>query len=101
MKKIIVFVGLCIIGYTIYAQLREQDVFSKNEVVWYGIDFSKSKFIGSFENIKGAYPITAQEMINVYIPAWNDLFVNEPYNFDLENTFWKKSVYYDLKSVDY
>lgn len=100
MKKIIVYSALCVFGIIIYQQIETKDVFSQNEVVWYGLDFSKSKFIGSFENIKGTMPIDAFELRESYIPAWNSLVVSEPNNFDIKKTFWKKDVYYDLKSVE-
>jgi hypothetical protein len=100
MKKLIIYSVLFVCGVVVYAQLKPKDIFSQNEVVWYGLDFSKSKFIGSFENLKGTVPISAEELIMSYIPAWNNLIVSEPLNFDIENTFWKKSVYYDLKSVE-
>ena len=98
-NKLILSIGIIISSIVGFAQLKTQDVFNKTELVWYGLDFSKSKFVGKFETIKGAKPINSYELINKYIPSWNEIIVNEPYNFDLENTFWEKNIYYDLSPV--
>lgn len=100
MKKIIIYSVLSLFGVALYTQLKPKDVFSQDEVVWYGLDFSKTKFIGSFENVKKIRPINDFVLRDIYIPAWNHLIVNEPTNFDIKRTFYKKSVYYDLRSVE-
>jgi hypothetical protein len=100
MKKIIIYSVSCLFGIALYTQLKPKDVFSQDEVVWYGLDFSKTKFIGSFENVKKIRPINDYVLKDIYIPAWNHLIVNEPTNFDIKKTFYKKKVYYDLRSIE-
>lgn len=88
------------ISFGAFAQLKTKDVFNDGELVWYGLDFSRSKFVGEFETVKGAQPINAYELINKYIPGWNQLIVNEPANFDLKSAFQKKNVIYDIAPVE-
>jgi hypothetical protein len=92
--------GFLILTGTCFGQLSSKDIFENHELVWYGLDFSQAKFVGKFDQGFGRNPVNEFEIINKYIPAWNSLVVVEPRNFDLENTFWKKTVYYDLKPVE-
>lgn len=100
MKTFIIFVSAYILSFGSYAQLKTKEVFNEGDMVWYGLDFSKSKFVGDFESIKGALPINSNELVNKYIPGWNQLIVNEPANFDLKSAFQKKNVIYDMAPVE-
>lgn len=83
-----------------FAQNTAQDFLSGDEIVWYGLDFSKAKFIGAFDQGAGAAPITGYELKTKYIPAWNALIVNESAKYDLKRTFKKTSVFNDLSIVE-
>lgn len=85
---------------TCQVQLSANTVFTDNALVWYGLDFTKARFIGKFDEGFDSKPTSANELISGYIPAWNRLVVQEPRNFDLKNTFRKTSIYYDLQPVD-
>lgn len=77
-----------------YAKLLEGD-----SVVWFGLDFSKAKFIGSFSHIFGIDPNGGGDLVSQWIPDWNNLFIKEPMNFDMRTALKKPNLYYDLASV--
>lgn len=100
MKKIII---LILSVFTITSCINAQsakDVFSTNEIVWYGLDFTKAKFVGQFDQGLGAMPASGLDMRNKWIPEWNALIPKEAKNFDLEETFRKDNVYYDIAPVN-
>lgn len=98
MKKSIVLFLLI----TSISGIKAQDaktIFSTNEIVWFGLDFSKAKFVGSFDQGMGAAPATGSDMRNKYVNQWNDLIAKEQPKFDLRKAFRKDNVIYDLKSI--
>ncbi|HEV7230419.1 MAG TPA: hypothetical protein VGO45_03760 [Bacteroidia bacterium] len=98
MKKItFIFCTLMLYVVSTYAQYTAKDVFTKDEIVWYGLDFSKAKFVGALDK-NGK--ITGNEVKTKWMPAWNSLVVNEPQNFDFKKAMDKASVYYDMKPVE-
>ena len=102
-KKIIqifVVILLSICWKSNYSQIKKaKDIFTSDEVVWYGLDFSNAKFIGKFNHDLSQIPVSEFELVTKYIPAWNALVIMEPNNFDLKNAFRKKSIYNDLNPV--
>lgn len=59
-------------------ELSDEDcekVFSAKEIVWYGIDFSKAKFIAS-KSFSSGFTNPAEIQEN-FIPSWNEWFLNE------------------------
>jgi hypothetical protein len=102
MKKMILsVVTLALTTVTSYAQFTASDVFKKDEIVCYGIDFSKAKFIGQFDEgagIGGAQG--GSEMKSKWMPEWNMLMVNEQAKgFDFKKAMDKASIYYDMGPV--
>jgi hypothetical protein len=93
MKKIIFLFFLFLSFNQLYSQSKD-DVFNKTEMVWYGLDFSKAKMIGSegFES-----PL---EIKNKYFAGWNYLIVSEPEKFDLKKAFGKQEIQNDLTVVE-
>lgn len=75
-------------------------VFSTSEIVWYGMDFTKARFIGTFDTGMGLNPADGVELRNKWIPAWNNLVVAEQHNFNLKRAFRKCCVFYDISSVN-
>jgi hypothetical protein len=75
-------------------------VFESTEIVWYGLDFTKAKFVGAFDQIGGAGAVNGMEMKTKWIPGWNNLIISEPQNFDLKKTFRVDNIYNDLSSVN-
>jgi hypothetical protein len=99
MKKLALLGLLIITCFNNYAQHKTQDIFTEENIVWYGLDFTKAKFIGKVEQVKNFEQVSSIDIINKYIPAWNELVVMEPDNFKLESTFRKKTIHYDLNPV--
>ncbi len=100
MKKIIV---ICIFAAAVTglkAQTTAADVFTGDEIVWYGLDFSKAKFIGQFDQAVGAAPASSYDLKIKYIPGWNELILNESTKYDIGKTFRKTIVSYDIGVVD-
>ncbi|MBK7667332.1 MAG: hypothetical protein IPJ32_08280 [Sphingobacteriaceae bacterium] len=75
-------------------------MFSATEIVWFGMDFTKAKFVGQFDQGMGAMPATGGDMRNKWIPQWNALIQNEQQNFDIKKALNKESVYYDIATIN-
>lgn len=67
-----------------------QDLFKQDTVVWFGIDYSQSRFIGTFEG----------KDLRDYFVGWNRLILEEPYKYDLRAALRKRSVKFDVGSVE-
>jgi hypothetical protein len=96
MKKVLILLAFLGTGLALKAQNSSKDVFQKDEIVWYGLDFSKAKLIGQFDQGGGAMPASGSELKAKYIPGWNDVILTEPDKYDLKRIFRKTSVYKDL-----
>ena len=68
------------------------DVYTSKEVVWYGIDFSHSHFVGQFNNVN--------EITSYYFKNWNGLFINESEKYNIRRYYKKKSVINELSVVE-
>jgi len=86
MKKLILFSLL--IGSSIFAQTNKNAIFG-DDLVWYGIDYSKAKFIEDCQ---------PGQLKNIMF-AWNVLVVNEANKYDVAKSFRKKNVFNDLAPV--
>ncbi len=100
MKKTILSLAIVTQGLWMTAQNTAKDVFSKDEIVWYGLDFSKSKMIGQFDQGAGAAQASGSDIKTKWIPSWNGVILAEPDKYDLKKTFRKTSVYKDLSIVE-
>ncbi|HEY0031366.1 MAG TPA: hypothetical protein VGC65_11445, partial [Bacteroidia bacterium] len=99
MKKIILAV-LTIAGSMGVKAQDAKSALSATEIVWFGLDFTKAKFVGGFDQVGGAAPASGSDMKTKWIPGWNMLIATEPQNFDLKKAFRKDNVIYDMKSVN-
>ncbi len=68
-------------------------VFNTNEVTWFGVDFSNSKFIGP-EGFSNPF-----EIVDRFFDSWNNLIVSEQKKYDIKKHFRKRYVEYDLSIV--
>lgn len=99
MKKILL--SLLVVACGTFAKAQDaKSALSATEIVWFGLDFTKAKFVGAFDQAGGAAPATGSDMKNKWIPGWNALIAKEPQNFDLKKAFRKDNVIYDLKSMN-
>lgn len=99
MKKIILSL-LVITGGTFAKAQDAKSALSATEIVWFGLDFTKAKFVGGFDQAAGVAPTTGSDMKTKWIPGWNTLIANEPQHFDFRKSFRKDNVIYDMKSVN-
>ena len=85
----------------VFSQLTQKD-FNAAEVVWYGLDFTQAKLVGSagFTN--------PEHIRNDFFDSWNSLIMMEASKYDLKGAFRKSGLKYDLemikslnKNVDY
>jgi len=86
MKKLILL--FLFTGSSVFAQINKSMIFG-DDLVWYGIDYSKAKFIGDFQ----------PEQLKSTMYAWNIVVVNEANKYDVAKSFQKKNVYNDLAPV--
>ena len=99
MKKIIL--SLLVIASGTFAKAQDaKSALSATEIVWFGLDFTKAKFVGAFDQAGGVAPATGSDMRLKWIPGWNALIAKEPQNFDFKKSFRKDNVIYDLKSIN-
>jgi hypothetical protein len=95
MKKII-FILLSVVSFSILSQNTAKEIFSSNTVVWYGLNFTKAKMIGQFDQAMGAGAASGNDLKNKWIPAWNSIILTEPKNFKIKEAFKKDEVFYDI-----
>ncbi len=100
MKKILFSLAFFSAGLSLGAQNTAKDVFTKDDIVWFGLDFSKSKMIGQFDQGAGAVPASGSDIKAKYVPGWNGVVLNEPEKYDLKKTFRKTSIFNDLSVVE-
>jgi hypothetical protein len=98
MKKLLLSL-LVVVGISLKAQDASK-VFTATEVVWYGLDFTKAKFIGAFDQGMGIAGATGTDMRNKWVPKWNDLIIKEQDKYSVKDAFRKESIYYDIAAVN-
>ncbi len=99
MKKIIL--SLLVIATGTLAKAQDgKSALAATEISWFGLDFTKAKFVGAFDQGVGIAPATGSDMKTKWIPSWNALIVNEPQHFDFRKAFRKDNVTYDMKSLN-
>jgi len=65
----------------------QDELFHSDEIVWYGIDFSKAKFVGEFSQFANAGIKSNKEIQVLYFPEWNDLIINEPGKYNIRKFY--------------
>lgn len=91
----ILFVIFLISSEVAFSQ-TSQDVFTSKTIVYYGLDFSKTKFIGEFSDIT---PSNASELRDIYFVKWNNVIISESDKYNLKKFYKKDSVIVDLNPV--
>lgn len=89
MKKL--FCILVAVFFIISIPLISQNsakVFETDNLIFFGLDFSKAKMIGTSEFKSG------EEIKNTYFKAWNDVLVKEKKKYNIAETFQKTNVLY-------
>ena len=99
MKKIILSLLLAV-SFGVNYQYTAKEVFTSNTIVWYGLNFSKAKMIGQFDQAMGAGAASGADLKNKWIPAWNSIILTEPKNFKIKEAFHKDDVFYDVVATE-
>ena len=98
MKKIFILFILAVFTIQLKAQTTKV-LFTTPEITWYGLDFSKSIFIGSFAAFGDAGLKTGQQLKDQYFKGWNDLIIRENEKYNFKTAYNKTTVPYDLSIV--
>src|SRR4051812_35861785 len=101
MKKILILL-LLVASFGTFAQTRynARDFFTEKSIVWYGIDYSKAKFIGSFAQFKDAGVMDGPALRDKYFPGWNNLVTREHEKFNVAKFLKKDTQVNDIASVE-
>lgn len=95
MKKVVLIL-LFALSCNAFSQNTVKEVFTSNTIVWYGLNFSKAKMIGQFDQAMGAGMASGSDLKNKWIPSWNSIILTEPKNFKIKEAFHKDDVFYDI-----
>ncbi|MES2566332.1 MAG: hypothetical protein V4565_05665 [Bacteroidota bacterium] len=90
---------LSILVLNVFGQNTKQDISKANEIIWYGLNFSKAKMVGQFDQAVGAGVASASELRDEWVPAWNTLIVTEPQNFKIKEALKKNNIFYDIRAT--
>lgn len=77
-----------------------KEAFLADDMVWYGIDFSHVKLIGTFSQFGAVGEQDEDDIRRKYFPAWNSLIVEESSKYDLQGAFRKNKVEYKLAMME-
>jgi hypothetical protein len=92
MKHIILISLFIFSGLSLSAQ--ESTVFTSKDMVFYGLDFTKARFTGGFGLTS---PATMQDK---YMPALNELMIDERHRYNVAKSYRKKNVEYYFNLTD-
>lgn len=71
------------------------DIFDTDQpITWLGLDFSQMAYIGRAMQFHDAGKITARQLRDKYIPAWNELFLAEAKKYDVADAVRRENVTY-------
>ena len=91
MKKLLM-IFILISSNVLWSQ--ETLVFDSKDMVFYGLDFSKARFTGGFGLTSPA------RMQDIYMPALNELMIDERKRYNVAKSYQKKNVEYDFDLAD-
>lgn len=86
---------MCAIAQSALSQIPENE-----EITWLGMDFTGARFIGSATQFKDAGEITSSDFRDKYIPAWNQLFINEPKKYNVAEAVHRSQVNYAIEITE-
>lgn len=96
MKHLLCLSLLLLATFAAPAQKEADIIRSDKPITWLGIDFTQARFIGSANQFKDAGEVTDDQVRDKYIPAWNELFINEQKKYDVAKYVHRESVGYAL-----
>lgn len=119
MKYLFLFSALCLLSFSGTAQKTKnpknkqqqsadaqtgsstkRDILRSDEpLTWLGIDFTQVAFIGDASQYGGAGEVTNAQIRDKYIPAWNNLFLNEQKKYDVAKYLKRTEVGYSINAA--
>ena len=91
--RLSLLISLATISSNIYCQSLS-DVFDNNKrLIWYGLDFSQAKMIGT-EGFNDPYKI-----VNYYFTNWNEMVNREYKKYDIRKAMHRRDMEYNLDPV--
>lgn len=99
MKRIICLVVI-FFSFQFSKSQTTKELLAADSAVWFGIDYSKAKFTGSFAQAFGIDPNDGTELVEKWIPEWNKIVLKEPQNFRVGEAIKKPYTYLDINSVN-
>jgi hypothetical protein len=111
---------ISVINFSAVNAQNVQDVFLKKEMTWFGLDFSKAKFVGDFNEfgpisagggvIKVQTGDTTKVLIgresqakvirDTYFRSWNNVVLNEKEKYNLPVFYNKQAVMVDVANIE-
>ena len=102
MKKtvLLLFVFSSIYSINVFAQktFTSADVFTEKKMVWYGLDFTRCKFIGQ-ASIHGNFYKAPDYVVKHFFKDWNMIPLKEGEKYDIGKAFDKDYIYFDIDTV--
>jgi len=86
MKRILLILSFLFFVFILNAQ-NKINVFNEDSLVWFGLNFSKTKLIGTSENFTDIHKISTY-----YFAEWNSLFIREKDKYNLKINYNKEFV---------
>jgi hypothetical protein len=100
MKKIVLSIVIIASSIITVAQNTAKDIFSKPDMVWFGLNFSEAKMVGNFAQVGEAGESSSKELRDKWMPSWNGLIIGEPQNFKFAETYEKDNIITDINSTE-
>ena len=99
-RVLLLLIFACITNLNLSAQKKYTiaDVFTEKKMVWYGLDFTRCKFIGQ-ASIHGKFNKTPDYVVKHYFKDWNMIPLKEGQKYDIGKSFEKDYIYFDIDSV--
>ena len=93
MKKILLILAIITFQITVKSQHTVKDIFDADNLYFFGVDFTKAKFIGpgGFNNL--------EKIQNSYFYFWNQIFIDEASKYNLKKAYRVRYVNIDFQKV--
>jgi len=96
MKKSNLFILIFMIVSIVYADAPGlKKVFDAKEITFYGLDFTKTAFVGNFGAINDL-ETSPKKLRDKYILGWNNILVTERPKYNAQRFYNKDTVYTDI-----
>ncbi|MDB4901330.1 MAG: hypothetical protein JWQ63_611 [Mucilaginibacter sp.] len=95
-KMLMPLLFIALYSQSILAQSKADIFDEKTPVTWLGLDYTQAKFIPAKTESGSTHEVTNSQFTQVYIPAWNYLFMIEGKKFNVAKSIHRPSVAYAI-----